>query len=399
MKKFLQVLAPVLVVFGCVLIAGKMVAAKPQVEKKPKEQRVVSLFVDEVQSDTVKLSVNSYGEVAPKTEIDLTAMVAGQIIEISDEFSEGGKFSKGDTLLKIDNTEYKAALSRAEAQVATAKVRLEEEIANSKIKEQQWKRKNSGKPTEYALNIPQINEAKALLKAAKADLLNAKLNLSRTVVVAPFDGRVMSEHIGMGQYITPSTVLGQIFATNVIQVRLPLTDSQLNELNLPIGFEGNHSTSPKVTFSAYVGNKKHQWDGRIVRTNAAIDNDTRLVYALAEVTDPYNENSPMPMAVGLYVDANIESNNSLDTMIIPRLALHNNDKVYVINDDVLEIRTVEVLATSEKLVHIAGGVSVGEKVVTSTVPSVVDGMKVQAVSREADSLQAQTDLIANNKQG
>jgi len=385
MKKFLKrVLPPVLVLTASIFILNAMVAAKPTPEKKPQEQRLLSLFVDEVQSETVNLNVTTQGEVKPQTEIDLTSLVSGQILSISPQFTEGSEFVSGSSLIKIDDRDYKVAVTRAKAQVATAKVNLEKELANSKIKEAQWKRKNKGTPSDYALNKPQIVEAKALLSAAQADLNAAELNLQRTNIKAPFTGRVMNENIAVGQYITPATVLGHIFSTQIVEVRLPLTDAQLGELSLPMGFMANKDNAPLVTFTANVGNKPHKWKGHIVRTNAAIDKKTRLVYAIAEIKNPYGIGSDngTAMAVGMYVNASIDSNKSQETLKLPRLALHSNDKVYVINDESkLEIRKVVVLSTNEEYAHLESGVSVGEKVVTSAVPSVTDGMAVIAIDR------------------
>ncbi|MCF6319886.1 MAG: efflux RND transporter periplasmic adaptor subunit [Proteobacteria bacterium] len=387
MKKFFtRVLPPMLVIVASFFIVQALVAAKPTPEKKPQEQRLLSLFVDEVQSDTVNFNVNSHGEVKPQTQIDLTSLVSGQILSISDKFAEGSKFTVGAALIKIDDRDYKVAVIRAQAQVATAKVNVERELANSKIKKEQWQRKHKGQPSDFALNKPQIAEARALLKAAQADLDAAELNLQRTQITAPFTGRVLNENIAIGQYITPATLLGNIFSTEIVEVRLPLTDSQLVELSLPMGFMAKQDNAPTVTFTAKVGSNSHQWQGKIVRTNAAIDKETRLIYAIAEMSDPYSSGSDngVAMAVGMYVNASIHSNKSKETLRFPRLALHSNDKVYVINEDSkLEIRKVVVLSTNQDYVHVASGVSVGEKVVTSAVPSVSDGMEVIAIDRNS----------------
>ena len=386
MKKIVKRLVPVAVLIGSVFIVKAMVAAKPTPEKKPKAQRVVSLYVDKATKDSLKLTVNSHGEVKPKTEINLTSLVSGQIISISDKFAEGAEFAKNEPLIKIDDTEYKMAIIQAQAKVASAKVNVDKEMANSKIKEQQWKRKNSNtKPSDYALNKPQIAEAIANLKAAESELENSRLNLSRTEIKAPFQGRVMLENIGIGQYVTSATDLGHIYSTDIVEVRLPLTDSQLVELNLPMGFMANDDNAPVVNFSAVVGNKNHNWQGRIVRTNASIDKESRLIYAIAQVNDPYgigaDENTAL--AVGMYVSASIESNKTQETLVLPRLALRSNNKVYVINDDgKLEIRVVNVLSTNDRFVHISSGVKAGENVVTSTVPVVTEGMVVKALTKQ-----------------
>jgi len=409
MKKITKLFAPALIITGSVFFLNSLIAAKPEPEKKPQKQRLISLYVDKVTSKNVTLTVPSHGEVTPKNEIDLNALVSGKIVSISKKFSEGAKFNHNDLLIKIDDSDYQVAVIRAQAQVSTAQLNVEKELANSKIKKEQWRRKNNkAKPSDYALNIPQIAEAQSLLRAAQADLKAAKLNLSRTEIRAPFTGRVLNENIGTGQYITPATNLGHIFSTQTLEVRMPLTDSQLTELNIPVGFVATANNAPSVVFSAVLGNKTHQWQGKIVRTNAAIDKDTRLIYAIAEITDPYDANDKeVSIAVGMYVSALIDSKNSQETLVVPRNALQGNDKVYVINpESKLEIRKVAVLSTNKDFVHITEGLSHGEKVVTSTLANAIDGMLVKALTREDESISElletktdniDTDSVSNSK--
>lgn len=386
MNKLLKVIAPVAVLAISVGVVTALSAAKPAPEKKEDTQRFISLYVDEVRSDEVTLSVQAEGEVRPKTEIDLIPQVSGRIVGISESFAEGAEFDPGETLIKIDDTNYVIAKTRAEANLATAKVAVQREYANAKIKAEHWLDKDTqGKPSEYALNKPQVQEAEAMLAAAEADLREAKLNIARTEINVPFLGRVREKLVGIGQYVTAGTRLGRVFSTDVVEVRLPLSDTQLAELNLPIGFMAGGSNAPQVQFSATVGNKQHTWTGRIVRTNAAMDQTTRMVYAIAEVDDPYGLGSDAgaPMAVGMFVKAEIAGVNSQSAMVLPRLALRNANKVYVINDDNrLEIRTVDVLSTSTETVLVTDGVKPGDKVVTSTIPVAIDGMEVRAITRE-----------------
>jgi len=385
-KKLLKVVAPIAILAVSVGVVTALSAAKPPPEKKEDTQRLISLYVDEVESDVVTLSVHAQGEVRPKTEIDLIPQVSGKIVAISQSFAEGAEFTSGETLIKIDDTNYVIAKIRAEANLAAAKVTVQRELANAKIKKEHWLDKDTtGVPSEYALNKPQVMEAEAMLAAAEADLREANLNIARTEINVPFLGRVREKLVGLGQYVTAGTRLGRVFSTDIVEVRLPLTDTQLAELNLPIGFMSTSSNAPAVQFSANVGSKVHSWNGRIVRTNAAMDKDTRMVYAIAEVEDPYGLGSDngAPMAVGMFVRANIAGVNSQSAMVLPRLALRNSNKVYVINDNNrLEIRTVEVLSTSTDIVLVTDGVKPGDMVVTSTIPAAVDGMEVRAITRE-----------------
>lgn len=389
MKKLLKIISPVLVLVVSIGIVQGLSAAKPEPEKKEEAQRLVSLYVDEVKSDTVTISVQTQGEVRPKTEIDLIPQISGRIVGISDAFAEGAEFNPGETLIKIDDTNYKLAVVRAQARVAEAEVALQRELANAKIKKEHWLDKtNAGEPTPYALNKPQVMEAEAKLLSAESDLKEARLNVARTEINVPFLGRVREKNVGIGQYVTAGTRLGRVFSTDTVEIRLPLTDSQLAELNLPMGFMADAFNAPVVQFSSRVGNREHVWNGRIVRTHASVDQQTRLIYAIAEVEDPYGLGADhgAPLAVGMFVHADIAGVNSQSALVLPRLALRNANKVYVINDENrLEIRTVEVLSTSEDTVLVSNGVKVGDKVVTSTIPAAVDGMEVRAITREQNS--------------
>lgn len=388
MKKILRFSAPLLVLLAGFLIVQVLAAAKPQPEKNDEETRRVSLYVDEVKSEMVTMSVITQGEVRPKTEIDVIPQVSGRIVAMSDSFSEGAEFLPDTMLLKIDDTDYRLAVIRAEARVAEAQTALEREQATAKIKEEEWRTgRKSQEPTSFALNLTQVAGAEANLRSAQADLQKARLDQQRTEIRLPFLGRVRERNVGIGQYVTAGTRLGRVFSIDTVEVRLPLTDSQLAELNLPMGFMSSDVLeAPEVSFKSSLGNRDYYWKGKIVRVDAAVDQATRLIYATAEVEDPYGLGATegMPMAVGMFVNAEIAGISEQPALVMPRLALRNQNKVYVINsENKLEIRTVSVISTSEERVLVSGGVNPGEHVVTSTLPNAVDGMDVEPIFRQA----------------
>jgi RND family efflux transporter MFP subunit len=390
-KKLLKVSAPIAVLLTGVLIVKGLAAARPAPEKVEEENRLVSLYVDEARSDAIQVKVETQGEVRPKTQIDLVPQVSGRIVSLSENFNDGAEFRAGDLLLKIDDTDYRLALANAEAVVARAQTELERQLATKDIKEKEWSnnRKAGEEPTAFSLNLTQVAQAEAELRSARAQLRQARLDLERTELRLPFDGRVRSRDVGIGQFVTAGVSLGTVFSTDIAEVRLPLTDTQLVELDLPMGYTAEDAlTAPRVLFSTTLGNREYQWEGRIVRVSAAVDQETRLIYATAEVADPYGAAATdgMPMAVGLFVNARIGGVEELDAIVMPRLALRNEDKVYVINEDNrLEIRTVDVISTSEDQVLVASGVAAGEHVVTSTLPNATDGMEVEPLFRNTQS--------------
>lgn len=387
MKKLFKIMAPVLVLVGGIVIVQVLVAAKPEPEKNEDETRLVSLYVDEVKSEMVTVSVKTQGEVRPKTEIDLIPQVSGRIVAMSESFSEGAEFLPDTMLLKIDDTDYRFAVIRAEAAVAGAQTQLERELATAEIKKDEWASgRQDQKPTQFALNLTQVAQAEAMLRSARADLNKARLDLERTEIRLPFRGRVRDRNVGIGQYVAAGTTMGRVFSIDRVEVRLPLTDTQLVELNLPLGYMSNDMVeAPVVNFKTALGEREFHWQGEIVRIDAAIDKETRLIYATAEVVDPYGLGATdgMPMAVGMFVAAEIEGVSEQSAFVMPRLALRGQDKVYVINaDNRLEIRTVTVLSTSEARVLVTSGVAPGDRVVTSTLPNAVDGMEVEAISSQ-----------------
>lgn len=385
MRNFLKVAAPIVVLAAGVGSVMALSAAKEAPEKTVEEARLVSLYVDEVRSERVTVSVNTQGEVRAKTDIGLVPQVAGRIVMVSDTFAEGGSFQPGETLIKIEDSDYRLAVTSAEARVAQAAVRVQQELADARIKRQQWEDwVEDGEPTPLALNQPQVAEAQASLRAAEADLETAKLNLARTNIQVPFAGRVAERNVGVGQFVTVGTQLGRVFATNTVEIRLPLTDQQLGELALPVGFVAGADNAPEVSLTAQIGGDTRHWTGNIVRVNAAIDNQTRLVYAIAEVNDPYGTAADhgMPLAVGMFVNAEIQGVLPHNAFVMPRTALRKEDKVYVISDDnKLQIRTVDVLSTSSNQVLVLAGVKAGEKVVTAPVRAAYDGMPALPITR------------------
>jgi RND family efflux transporter MFP subunit len=355
-------------------------ATKPEPEKHDEAPRPVTVFVERVEPTEVQLDVVTQGEVRSRIAIELVAQVGGRITAVSREFVEGGAVIPGETLITIEDTDYRLALIQADARVAGATVAVQLAHADADVARQQLR--NTANPSELALKKPQVAEALAQLKAAEADLQQAQLNLQRTQVSLPFRGRMARTYVDLGQYVAPGTPLGQAFATDKVEIRLPITDAQLASLGLPIGYVAEEGGGLTVEFSARVAGRQQQWTGQLVRLDAAIDSNTRLLYATAELDDPYGENASqngMPLAVGLYVTARIRGREIADAVRIPRKALRAGDTVYVVSSEgLLEIRSVEVSYSSADFAVIGNGLNSGDQVIVSTIRNPLPGMALEA---------------------
>lgn len=362
-----------LVVF---FIAGISImgAMRPEVETKVPPPVAPIAFVQEVEFGPLNLSVKTQGEVQPRRQIQLSAQIQGRIESVSASFANGGVFRKGETLIKIEDADYRLAVTRAEAQVAQAEQRLAVEEAESALAARDYQELSgqdaSDDPSLLALRKPQLAAAKADLASAKANLADAKLALARTRITAPFDGRVRTVNADVGQFISPGFNLGQIFSTNVAEVRLPLTDADLAKLNLPFAYEATGDDAPKVRLYASVAGRTREWFGHIARVDAAIDSSTRQIAAIAEVEDPYGAGADdgFPLAFGLFVNAEIFGEQVDRATTIPILALQDDGTVFVIDDeDKLVVKTPTIVAQAGEGFVVTEGLNEGDLLVTSPV--------------------------------
>ncbi|WP_375208102.1 efflux RND transporter periplasmic adaptor subunit [Hyphococcus sp.] len=363
----------IIALFIGVIVGMSMLRPKP--ERQEPQIAPPSVFYTVAESQSVTLDVSAQGEVRPRTDISLTAQVAGQVVSTSNEFVNGGAFEKGDILIKIEDAAYRAA-------AAAARSRLAQEEAEAALARKDYEELGLQEdPTALALRIPQLEQARAEYNAAKLDL-------DRTTIRAPFKGRVRERIVGVGQYVSPGAQLGRIFSTDVAEIKLPLTDNDLAKLGLPLAFTATEDDpGPTVVMSASVAGKAHQWTGRIARTEGAIDAATRQVVAIAVVDDPYGEGADgdTPLAMGLYVDATITGKPYENAIVLPRAALYGRDTVYTIaDDDTLVERKVEIVSTDRDSITVASGLQDGDRVVTSPLRGASEGDKVNP----ADPLEA-----------
>ena len=383
-----RALIPILILVLGSLAVWFMPTKSPVTEDEPEQARPPAISVIEAKPRDLRLSVTAYGTVTPKTEIDLVAEVSGKITFASPNVVAGGFFAKGDLLLSIDRRDFELAVTRAEAEVAEARQFLLREQAEADLAAEEWQAIGSGQDASpLVLRKPQLEEARAKLKAAEADLSLARLELERTDLVAPFDGRFRSKTVTTGSYVSAGESLTSLYAADVVEVRLPLDDRQLRYLNLPFGKPAGHDVGglPKVAISADFAGRRHQWTGRIVRTEGMIDTESRVVYAVAEIDSSKQaktDDGKIPPAIGMFVEATIESDLFENVYTLPASALGQSNTVLVVgDDDVLQSRTVGVLKRDSDRIVIAEGLRPGDRVVVNQPANMLAGMAVRVEAK------------------
>lgn len=382
-----KIVIPVLVVVGGILAAVFVARSKPEVEREETSTPPPLVRVLEARVQDVPLDVRSQGTVRPHTESTLVAQVGGRIESVSPHFAEGGFFRKGEVLVRIDPQDYRLALSQAESQVAQARTRLELERAEADIAAEEWEELGDGEPSDLTLRKPQLAEARAALEAAQANVEQAKINLRRTAIEAPYAGRVRAKRADVGQSVSPGTPVADVFAIDFAEVRLPVPKDQLAFLELDLG---SSEPGPPVRLFAEVGGAPQRWDARVVRTGGEIDAQSRMLPVFARVDDPFGrlgrgdaESDEPVLPMGLFVEAEIRGKTAERAVLLPRSALREAGRVFVVDDeDRLRFRPVDVLRAQGDLAVIGKGLAEGDRIVVSRMETPVDGMEVRTALEE-----------------
>ena len=389
--RILRALLPLVIVAAAAFAAVVMIMNRPPVETLTPVIEPPGVRVHEVTLQDARLSVTSQGTVQPRTESQLVPEIAGRVTWVAPSFAEGGFFEGGDVLVEIDPFDYEQALVGARSQLAQARLRLAQEEAEAEVAQREWDTLGRGDPRALALREPQLDDARASVAAAEASVERARRDLQRAEIVAPYAGRVRTKNVDIGQYVRVGDALATVYAVDVAEIRLPLPDDELAYLDLPLSYRGvEQQVRPLVTLHATFAGETHAWDGLVVRTESEIDSVSRMVHAIAEVPDPYapgpNPNRP-PLAVGMYVEAEIDGRTARDVTVLPRQALRGRDQVLVVTpDDRLSFRTIDVLRTSTESVIVRSGLQAGELVVISPLDTPTDGMRVQLADADPDLL-------------
>jgi len=343
----------------------------------PPPARAITVEVMAVQPSAYQISLASYGTIAPRTQSALVAQVGGQILSVSDNLREGGFFARGDVLLEIDPREFEADVQINQAALADAQQLVEEERARADQAARDWQRLgNTGKPTALVLRGPQLAAAQARLASAEATLSKAQLDLERATVRAPYDGRVLQQRADIGQVVGAGASLADIYATDLVEVRLPLRNADLRFFDLPEGAV-NLAQMPDVEIYSDLG-ERTVWYGKVVRTEGAIDPAARQLHVVAQIDNPFSSSDGRrPLKIGEYVTASLAGRQLVDARIIPVQSIYQNSFVYLAEEGLLARRSVDLLWQNERDALVASGIEFGDELVLTPLGQVSSGMPVR----------------------
>lgn len=381
---WLSVILPVLILVAIIIVVKIMMSSKPKAFSHKPPERVEIVEVTPVGYTDYQVLIDSYGNISASTSSELVAQVSGQVVSVADNFETGLPIKEGQELLKIDDRDYQIEVRIAQADVANARLALKEEKARSNQAQKDWYKINPNKKaTALVLREPQLASAQASLDAATARLGKAKLALSRTQVVAPYDGYIVKREVSEGEFINNNTPVATIFASDSLEVRLPIPSNKVQFLQVA------NKQAPQVKLVADFAGKTKSWIVPLVRSDSTIDEQTRQWYITAKLPADFLEKNPN-VKVGQFVSAEIEGQLLKDVVVIPSKILTANDQVFIFNEGVVYRRDIKILWQDDSKTVIEPDayqppLLEQQKLVTSRLAFVADGAKAKIKDATPDN--------------
>jgi len=354
-------------------------------ETMPEEKTASAKIVQTIQltPQTRSVTVSASGSVVPSRKVVIKPQVTGQVIRQSEAITLGGHVKAGDELIRIDPKDYELALAEVQANFEQARFEREVESGRQVIAKREWTELQSDLDMEevnrsLVLREPHLRRAEALMEKAKNDIEIAEVQLSRTVITAPFNAMVVTESVEVGQLLSPGSQICELVGTDEFWIQVTIPFSKLKWVHFPE--DGQPGAAARVILDTGDGDSV-TWEGRVIRLLSDLDPLGRMARLLVSVADPLNLRrsaaNKMPLLLGSYVETEIDAGQLEDTLTIPRAALREGNQIWVVGDDhLLKILPATILWRETETVLISNNVAQGDQLVVSDLRVALPGMKV-----------------------
>ena len=363
------------VIVASVAAAAFLIATKeePPRAEKPLEGTLVEVI--RIGASRHEVDLLAKGTVVPAMEIILQAEVGGRVTWQSHELVPGGRFKKGEPILKIDNRDYRLAVESVRAQVRSARLEYTLEKRRAEVAKREWnsfgKIDATDEQRSLAQREPQLESALLAVKAAESALKKAELDLQRATLRAPFNAMVVSENVDLGQLVSPQTTVARLVGTDEYHVQVSVPISSLRTIHA----RTEETPGSPVTIIQRVGQGTIERDGEVIRQLPDLDPGGAMARILVRIKNPLGEKGGLPLLLGSFVDVAVRAQPIDDAIRVPRVALRNGRSVYVMNEeDLLEIRDVEIAWSEPDAVLVTSGLEPDERVVISRIATAIPNM-------------------------
>lgn len=374
-------LVALLVLGGAGFISFILIKTAPKTEPEEEKQAAKIVRVTELVPTNEKIEVDAWGTVIPAREVTMRPQVGGRVVEQHEALEPGGKFKEGDLLAKIDPSDYKLDIIERKSDLTEAEFEFELEQGRQKIAQREWEQLRADLPDSdvdpsLALREPQLRRTQAMIDKAQSSIDRAELDLSRTEVMAPFNGMVIEESVEIGQLLDAGDDICRLVGTDTFWVQATLPMADLKRIRLPEnGEDGAHAEIHLDTGNGEI----EPWEGKVVRLLPNLEETGRMARILVAVEDPLgllSKDRP-PLLLGSYVRVEIEAGRLEGVLSIPRVALHEGNRLWMVGpDNRIRIAEPEVLWTRPNTVLVPDIREEGERLIISELKAAPPGMEV-----------------------
>ncbi len=331
------------------------------------EDRVLIVETHTVSPTSHQIAFNTSGLVEARSQIGIVPEATGRVIQVHDAFFSGGVFNTDEVLFKVDPRDFRQIVAQRQAEVERLQAALELSQAQVDAAIADWKRTNGNQPIPTLVaKEPQLKQAQANLDAARAQLQTAQLNLERTAFKLPFNGRVINSNIAVGQYIVAGQSYGEVFDTASLEVTASLEEQQLEWLL--------DAKSPAITFNGSYLGKTFSYTGKLKRSAATLDTNTRFAKVRFDFID-----SLVDILPGVFTQIEITGRTLNNVMLLPLSAMQSRGIVWRIENGQLKLWQPTVIYTNTDYIAVEG-LAEPITVVTSRVFGGAEGMQVKVVN-------------------
>ena len=336
-------------------------------------------------------TIFAMGNVIPSQSVNLTSRISGMVVEVGDNFIEGGVLKKGDKIVQLDPTDFRLIVQQKQSDLVQAEFNLKLEQGQQTIAVREFQLLGGGKLSpqeeELVLRKPHLKAAANKVLAAKAILQQAKLDLKRTLTVSPFDAIILDRNANIGSWISTfstGTPLVKLVGINSFWIDASLPMDKLKWISIP-GISKQAASKVKVSYDSAWGKGVYR-DAVVKRLKAEVEPLGRMAKLIIEVDDPLsqqavNKNAP-PLVLGTFVRVAIAGKLLRDVIALPASVLHDGRYIWLaIKNKVLLIKEVKPVWAEQEMIYLAKDqLPENTQVITSNLSTPVAGMKVQLVN-------------------
>lgn len=378
MKRVLRFLFPVLVIGAGVGGAFMLLQMRPQAKRQAGEAQEKASRVEftTAHAEQRTVLVTASGTVSASRQVLLSSQVSGKVTWASPELVEGGLLRKGEPLLHVDDRDYRIAMEREQSRVEQLALELQLEETRGQIAEEEWKLLGNGRSeteSPLALRKPQLENAKRQHQAAQLAVRQAALQLERTRIATPFDAMVMAENVEIGQVVAPGAQIATLIGTDRFWVKVSVPVAKLQWLKLR---DGNQPGSTAHVFQNVSSDQRIHRTGEVLRIAGPLDPKTRTANVIVEIAKPL-EGHPVPLLPGAFVDVEIEGQAADSMFVLPREALYEGGRVWLIDgSNRLQPKNVDIAWSTADQVFVREGLEEGDRILTTALSTPIAGMEV-----------------------